>query len=545
MNKTIIILVLLFLGGYSCNSGGKKSPGELTVSYSQAFDLAAKNSQPANEAFTRCDLYVKGWLKHADPVTKLIPRNLDEDKTIWNARDAAADNYPFMVLSTAILTEDLNGIMREMLDSERDLTSRIGHLPDDYSFIKGDFLHDSISIDRIIFGASEYMKDGLMPLTEYLGASPWSERLLEILDELKNHVDVKESFEGRATAIEEINGEMLQVLSRMYWFTGKEEYLNWAIHIGDHYLLGDRHPTDDLDILRIRDHGCEIIAGLSELYFAVSHTRPEKKEEYRAAIHKMLDRILEIGRNPDGLFYNQVNPVTGEILDHGIADTWGYTLNAYMTVYQLDSTYAYYRAILNAIQGLVGKYTGFDWENGSADGYADAIEGALNLFNRIPNRELEQWIDSEIKVMWQKQQEDGIIEGWHGDGNFARTSAMYALWKTAGVTLKPWNENLKYGAIQKSDTLYIHVQSSVPWEGSLFFDRERHNDFLHLPSDYPRINQFQEWWTIKQNTSYLVTDCKNGYQKTLTGEELVDGLPFSLSEGEGRQYMVVGLSSVR
>ena len=27
------------------------------------------------------------------------------------------------------------------------------------------------------------------------------------------------------------------------------------------------------------------------------------------------------------------------------------------------------------------------------------------------------------------QKESGIIEGWHGDGNFARTTIMYCLWK--------------------------------------------------------------------------------------------------------------------
>ena len=28
--------------------------------------------------------------------------------------------------------------------------------------------------------------------------------------------------------------------------------------------------------------------------------------------------------------------------------------------------------------------------------------------------------------MWTIQKPDGIIEGWHGDGNFARTAIMYA-----------------------------------------------------------------------------------------------------------------------
>ena len=52
---------------------------------------------------------------------------------------------------------------------------------------------------------------------------------------------------------------------------------------------------------------------------------------------------------------------------------------------------------------------------------------------------------SEIQVMWSMQDSShrpntsqwrsyGVIEGWHGDGNFARTTIMYCLWKTQGVT---------------------------------------------------------------------------------------------------------------
>jgi len=61
----------------------------------------------------------------------------------------------------------------------------------------------------------------------------------------------------------------------------------------------------------------------------------------------------------------------------------------------------------------------------------------LNLYNRIPDPKIADWIDSEIKVMWSMQKESGIIEGWHGDGNFARTTIMYNLWKSKGLYLKP------------------------------------------------------------------------------------------------------------
>ena len=69
----------------------------------------------------------------------------------------------------------------------------------------------------------------------------------------------------------EVNGDMLQSLSRIYWITGDKRYLDRAIRIGDYYLLGNNHPTRNFKVLRLRDHGCEIVSGLCELYASVSY----------------------------------------------------------------------------------------------------------------------------------------------------------------------------------------------------------------------------------------------------------------------------------
>ena len=142
-----------------------------------AFDKALENGKLANEGFVRCQNYVKAWLSHADPNTGLIPKGLRGDrKDIWNAQDAAADNYPFMVLTAAITDRPLfEGRMLDMLRTETRLTSRIGALPDTYSFSKQTFVTAEPDLGRIIFGSSEYIKDGLLPLTEWLGPAPWAE----------------------------------------------------------------------------------------------------------------------------------------------------------------------------------------------------------------------------------------------------------------------------------------------------------------------------------------------------------------------------------
>ena len=92
---------------------------------------------------------------------------------------------------------------------------------------------------------------------------------------------------------------MLQVLSRIYWMTGEKKYLQWAIRLGDYYLLGNNHPTKDTTKLRLRDHGCEIVSGLCELYATCNFAAPEKKKVYEKSIHQMLDRILETGDRAD------------------------------------------------------------------------------------------------------------------------------------------------------------------------------------------------------------------------------------------------------
>jgi hypothetical protein len=471
------------------------------------------------------------WLEYADSTTGLIPRNLENDRNIWNAKDAAADNYPFMILTSWFTSEELfNSTMYEMLETERSLTSRTGNLPDTWSFTKQDFHNQEIDLERIIFGASEYVKDGLLPVTEWLGSSQWSERMIELLDGIHEHINVYQELEGRKigrASTEEVNGELLQALSRMYWMTGKNWYLDWGIKIGDYYLLGNNHPTRDLEYLRLRDHGCELVSGLCELYYAVNHSRPEKKKEYQAPLNEMLNRILEVGRNEHGMFYDAVNPVSGEVVSSHISDTWGYTLNGYYTVYEIDGNKEYLKAIHKLFSNL-HHYKNHDWE-GNADGYADAIESALNLFNRIRDPETANWIDSEIIIMWEMQQESGIIEGWHGDGNFARTSLMYQLWKTKGTYLKPWREDLKLGAEMVGDSLYIYIDAEKKWEGYLYFDKPRHVEYLNLPSDYPRINQFPEWFTVGANESIKLIDIGNNRIELLDRDQLTNGIPINFS----------------
>lgn len=537
MKITLIVSLFLLLMLNSCKNSDSLDK--------KMFEKALENGVLANEGFRRCMNYAHAWLSYADPVTGLIPENLFRGKDIWNAHNAAADNFSFMVLTSYLLDKGMyHSVMLNMLHTEEKLTSRLGPLPDAYSFSKQGFVSGSVDTNQIIFGASEYIKDGLIPLTEYTGNTPWSERMMDMLDGLSRYVDVVQHQDGtfldqaRET---EINGELLQTLSRVYWMTGDKKYLEWAIKIGDYYMSRDNQLLN-IERLRLRDHGGEIIGGLSELYVILHHQLPQKKQTYQPKFYSMLDRILKIGRNADGMFYDEVNMNTGVVIDSTIVDSWGYVYNAYYTVYLLDDKTEYREAVLKPMHSLAQKYHDYNWESGSADGFADAIEGGINLYNRERNTQLREWLDNEIQIMWSLQDSSyqergrsfegtGIIEGWHGDGNFARTSMMYCLWKTAGLTIQPWKKDVIVGAEIRDNTLYIALKSKAPWEGTLHFGTERHKKTLNLPLDYPRINQFPEWYPVLDDKNYIVQSNKNNPEE-LSGETLNKGIEISLNGNE-------------
>ena len=496
-----------------------------------AFLLAEINSRQAAEAFFRSRRFIDGWLKHADAKTGLIPRNLGRNRDFWNAKDAAADNYPFMVITSEMTDRPLfEGRMLDMLRTETRLTCRIGRMPDDWSFTKQDFVDAQPNLGRIIFGSSEYCKDGLLAVTEWLGPCPWTDRMLGILDDLWQHAPVETPRGKIPSTSTEINGEMLQVLCRAYWMTGDKKYLRYALRIGDYYLLGDHHPTRDMDSLRLIAHGGEILSGLCELYVTAHFADPQKKEAYRQPVHEMLERILQVGTNRHGMVYTSIHPKTGAH-DRRICDTWGYTYNGYYSVYLVDKTEAYRQAVLKALGNLNEHYRDYGWEGGSNDGYADSIESALNLYNREAVPSVAEWMDHEIRYMFGRQKPDGVIEGWHGDGNSARTWLLYALWKTQGLTARPWRADLRFGATRRDDELLIHLVADKPWDGRVVFDVPRHQVCLKLPIDYPRLNQFPEWFTAQEGKQYTVRNLADDSHREFTGRQLRDGVPVTLEPG--------------
>ena len=496
---------------------------------------AQNNSWKAQKAFQHCYLYLNGWLGHRDPASGLIPRNLTSSH-YWNAQDSAADNYPFMVLTASMLDHDrFHGVLLDMLHTEILLTNRLDHLPDDFDFSTQTFRKSAPDLRGLIFGGSEYVKDGLIPLTEWLGPSEWADRMIGIQESIWKHAPIETKY-GRIPSNDfEINGEQLQVLCRLYWMTADQRYQEWAFRIADYYLLG-KSPIES-ERLSLDDHGCEIISGLAGAYYLAAKTDTKRREAYRPAMTQLIDRILNIATNDDGLFYMTVNPISGKVLNDELTDNWGYDYNAVLNVGTLDNNAEYIDAVKHVLDRIEG-YVYYPWEKGGADGYADSIEGGLNLLNRLPNETGFQWVDDSMEILMAKQRPDGVIEGWHGDGNFTRTTLMYALWKTQGVRLEPWRADLAFGAVEKNGTLYLSIQSDWPWRGKVRFDRPRHRDYFNLPSDYPRINQFPEWFTIDAKSEYFI-NINNQSMTNQTGEILLRGTPVEV-DGKTPVFIKVG-----
>ncbi len=516
------------------------APGWRLAAREESFAAAARNADQAAAALRAADRAQRAWAARADATTGLLPQNLTSP--LWTPSNSAADLYPFFVLTSCFTDRaSFEGRWRKVLLTETLLTSRLGPLPDDYSLEKSAFTHEKPDLSRIIFGSSEYVKDGLIPITELLGPTPWFTRLREIEDAIIEAAPVPSRFGKLPSDSAEVNGNVLQSVARLYWATACARYLDLGERILRAYLEEVAPGSGGLpvhrwdftahapvsDTLSLNDHGNEILGGLAEIFLALSEARPQAAAALRPAFVRMIDRLLEIARNPDGLWFARIRPATGEVLDRATPDTWGYALTAVYIAHIVTGEERYREAVRKALSSL--KNPAYDTWKG-ADSIADSVEGGILLVNREPVPEALEWIDRVFPSMLASQRPDGIVEGWHGDGNFARTALLYAFLKSRGTSLHPWREDLRLGAEQEGERLFILVRAGAPWEGVLRFDHARHSEFLHLPKNYPRLNEFPVWFAAGASTAYRITGLGQGLRAC--GLELRDGIPLRLGAGE-------------
>jgi len=107
-----------------------------------------------------------------------------------------------------------------------------------------------------------------------------------------------------------------------------------------------------------------------------------------------------------------------------------------------------------------------------------------------------------MKVMFAMQRPDGHLEDWYGEGNFNRTSLLYAYMKSLGVRPARWEPGVRLGAALDGTRLVLSLTAPSPRR--IQFDYARHRRVMNLQQNLVRLNEFPEWFTVDENTLYRV-----------------------------------------
>ena len=526
-------------------------------------EQARERGRRFERAIAAMDRLMRVWLTHADARTLLLPDRIPGPgsglapgtSAPYTPHNSGADLYPYLILTASLTDPNLyHGRMMEMLRNEVRYTNAAGSVPGNLDLATGKL--GSFSL----FGAGEYAKDGLISVTEYLGQTPWTARMIDMMADALERSPIESRFGKLPAKDSELNGDYLQVLARLGPMTGDQRFIDWARRIGDAYIeevLPGNHdlPSVEWDFanhtgiprMRLRDHGNEIVVGLVLQYANEQRWKSPRAEKWRPAIARMLDRILA-SANADGLLYDEIDADTLKPVRSGLADNWGYVYGAAYTFYQCTGETKYRDAVLRVLRNLT-KYRRHVWEPrqdpqlplGSFDGYADTIESALYLVAREPVPEALDWIESEMQVMLDMQRPDGHIEYWYGEGNFNRTAMLYALMQSRGVRPAHWRPGMALGAAEerveaKSDgtgatRLYVSLTSASSSPATIQFDYARHRRILNLDRNYVRLNEFPEWFIVDENTLYRVRPAARASEGLVRlGSELIAGIELAAGD---------------
>ena len=411
-----------------------------------------------------------------------------------------------------------------------------------------------------MLGVVEYAKDGLLPLLEALGPDPWLYRLREVMDAVIIASATPTPNGPIPSAATEVNGSALQALARLTWATDDPRYLEAGRRIAAAYLQHALPTTEYLPPHRwdfmenesigprrfyLGDHGNEIVAGLVEWHRVEVRLGLPESAAHHDAINKMLDRLLQKGRSPEGLWYSIIDVPSGKVRDKDFNDNWGYLGQAYLDQAAAERSApggdpvraARFEQAAHTMLRAVTQVNFYEWENGDMDGYADTLESALYLLRYVDDPVAADWVDEQVAVLYGFQKDDGSVTDENIDGNFVRTVLQYGLSLTRGTRIEPWSPTVALGAAPDGACLQVHLHASDLWRGELLFDVPRHRLNVKLDTDYPRLNQWAEWWTVESDRRYAVT-LQDGTVLNVEGSTLAAGLPLTVAPGSAYELQV-------
>ncbi len=455
----------------------------------------------------------------------------------WNYRDTAADCYPFYVWA-AYFTDlpALDTVMVEALRAEQRLCNHLDRIPVSYNMDTGGKIE--MDFDAMVFGASEYAKDGLVPIVEITGReSPWFQRMREIVDDVFQHARYETPYGKIPSTNVEVNGDLLQILPRLFAMTGEAKYLDWAHRLADYYLLPGKFVPS-----RLSDHGCEIIGGLGLLFAVDVQACPEKAKQYQPHLEYMFDEILRRGTNADGVIIGELQADPGPHDSAVTRDGWGYDFVGFLDYDLALGTDRYAEAIRRPLTNLLKpRYFRFNWDHGSRDNVADSVEGGLYLLRRFPTPEAFVWADREIATLLVDHTDPNRLWGVHKlEANTVRTVLIHTMLHTRNTLARPWQQGLQLGAAPCGDGICVFLKCDAAYEGRLQFDVPRHRLTFGFQQDWPRMNAVPEWFTVEPDEShrYEVRDADAASAQVVSGKSLREGWPVRLEAGKPLRLVV-------
>jgi len=538
--------------GMSLNRSSVRNEKQRAAHSGDARREALSNAVLAAESVARVRFVLGRWTDRFDAESGLLRTSVEADGNLWAYGDTGADLYPHMTIAAKLLEPELYQRFENVMWAER---ARSGGLP--YDVDLGTHLPIDQTVNERIFGVAEYAKDGLLPLIDRLGPEPWLGRLREVTDAILEASVTPTRGRGSIPADStEVNGDMLQVLARLWWATRDDRYLQAAERIGLTYLedvfpktsylppnrwdFVDGEPLDRRRF-RLSDHGNEILPGLIEWHLAESLGGNPAASAHRPAIRRMLERLLSKARTQDGMWLRVIEIPSGRVEQEGVTDAWGYVFQAFLAQAIVEEhapdgrpeLAAEYRDAARRAVRALPNYRNYEWEQGKMDGYADALESALYMLHELREPAAAEWLDDQMPVLYGFQDaETGAVVERDLDGNFVRTSLLYGQYLTRGAWLAPWPVGGMLGGAEDGGCLVLSAASRTDWSGRVTFDLARHSTYFQMPVDYPRLNKWLEWYTVDPARSYRLesgADGESPSQRSVVGSELIEGVELTLA----------------
>lgn len=517
---------------------------------------ALRNADFGQEALLRAAAVQDAWMTRRHPGTKLFPRGVGSPE--WNYRDTAADCFGFLLHAGLRLRPGSLPALNETLAAEDQLEPD-GALCQPVHFATATAV--GVDAEERLFASSEYVKDGLISVYERFGGTTVGPRMFEVLDAVLAHSKHPSKFGPIAGRGSEVNGNVLQVCSRFSFSADsprrRAAYAEMAARTADAVTQQMLPACNNLPVrtfdyernravethIKLRDHGNEIMPGLAEAYAMAVARRGEDPEwarradRWAAPIARLFEVVFEKGCDADGVLLSGIDTATFEITDERPCDNWGYVLNG---VLLFTATARQHGALpaerLDALDAMVDRTAsavarryGAAWEDDKMDGYCDTLESALYVAHHRPAQAgvLLPWVDDQIGLLFDRQQEDGFVSGNYLDGNFIRTALMYADQKSGGWRVSPFRSDVRVGyASGGAGDAVLVVAADQPYTGTLVRDGARHHEIMGLPWDWPRLNSWPEWCELDRQSLAAAS----GLPETPTMEQLQGGLPVRLPE---------------